>query len=43
MNIGERLKQCRKEKKMTQEQVADTIRKLDADAYIRIFGGVEEG
>ena len=28
---------------VTEREVADTIRKLDADAYIRIFGGVEEG
>lgn len=27
---------------VTEREVADTIRKLDADAYIRIFGGVEE-
>lgn len=34
----------RKELKVvTEKQVADTIRELDADAYIRIFGDVEEG
>lgn len=28
---------------VTENQVAEMIRNLDADAYIRIFGGVEEG
>lgn len=28
---------------VTEMQVAETIRNLDADAYIRIFGDVEEG
>ena len=28
---------------VTEKEVADTIRKLDADAYIRLFGQVEEG
>lgn len=30
-------------KVVTEKEVADTIQKLDADAYIRIFGQVEEG
>lgn len=28
---------------VTEKEVAETIRKLDADAYIRLFGQVEEG
>lgn len=43
---GTYLYYCPKRKELevvTEKQVADTIRTLDADAYIRIFGGVEEG
>lgn len=43
---GTYLYYCPKRKELevvTEKQVADTIRKLDADAYIRIFGDVEEG
>ena len=43
---GTYLYYCPKRKELkvvTEKQVADTIRELDADAYIRIFGDVEEG
>ena len=43
---GAYLYYCPKRKDLqvvTENEVADTIRKLDADAYIRIFGQVEEG
>lgn len=43
---GAYLYYCPKRKDLqvvTEKEVADTIRKLDADAYIRLFGQVEEG